>query len=113
MGQQSSIETEAQTAGVGPGIGGIDPLLGAARRLRAANIPVMVGQMNEGGGATAAAVHCAMALEPKYCELYGADGIIEDPVRGVTYRNGSVELPRGAGIGVDLDRDTATLLWER
>ena len=81
-------------------------------RLRAAGIPYMVGQMNEGGGATAAAVHCAMATGPRFCELYGADGIIDDPVQGISYKNGSVAVARGAGIGVDLDRSSLGLLWE-
>ena len=36
---------------------------------------VMVGQTNEGGLATAAAAHCALAVKAAYLELYGAEGL--------------------------------------
>lgn len=93
-------------------MGCIADLLAAAALLHRHDIPFMVGQMNEGGAATAATVHCAMAARPRFAELYGADGLIDDPVSGVAYRDGGVELAEAPGIGVTLDAEKCDLLWE-
>ena len=84
-------------------LGGIAPALAAARQLAAAGVPYMVGQMNEGGAATAAALHLSCAVAPHFAELYGADGLADDPVRGIAYADGQVSVPRQPGLGVDLD----------
>ena len=84
-------------------LGGIAPTLEAARRLRAHAVPFMLGQMNEGGAATAAAIHTAMATYAPMAELYGADGLIDDPATGVWYERGAACVERGAGLGVQLD----------
>jgi len=63
--------------------------MAAARRLTDAGIPFMIGQMNEGAAATAAALHVACATSPAFAELYGADGLIDDPVSGVSYTAGT------------------------
>ena len=76
------------------------------------DIPFMIGQMNEGAGATAATVHCVMAAKPQFAELYGADGLIDDPVSGITYRDGCVEVPRVPGLGVSFDPSNCDCLWE-
>lgn len=60
-------------------LGGIAPTLKAAVTLRNGNIPFMLGQMNEGAVATAAALHLACATGPSFAELYGADGLADDP----------------------------------
>ena len=93
-------------------LGGISPTMTAARRLAAAGIPFMVGQMNEGAGATAAAYHCAIALAPRHAELYGADGLIDDPVRGVRYGDGAIHVARAPGLGVTIDARACTTVWE-
>ena len=49
-----------------------------SRRLSRAGVPFMIGQMNEGGAATAAALHVACATPPAFAELYGADGLVDD-----------------------------------
>lgn len=84
-------------------LGGIDRVVACGQRLRAAGIGVMVGQMNEGGVATAAAVHAALALEPAHAELYGADGLVDDPASGLTYDTGTVRIDGAAGLGVAFD----------
>lgn len=84
-------------------LGGIAPTLAAARHLTEAGVPFMVGQMNEGGAATAAALHVACASRPAFAELYGADGLIDDPCVGVTYGEGGVRVPGGPGLGIDFD----------
>ena len=93
-------------------IGGISPMMQAAKSLQAAGVEFMVGQMNEGAAATAAAAHCAMATGGKYAELYGADGIVLDPVSGVTYADGCVHVPYGPGLGVDIDRHAVEVVWQ-
>ena len=90
--------------------GGIRPLLAAGRRLTQAGVPLMVGQMNEGAGATAAAIHLALALDAPLRELYGADGLTNDPATGLAYGDGQVTLPDRPGLGVTLARDGLTLL---
>lgn len=93
-------------------MGGCTDLMAAAALLQQNDTPFMIGQMNEGGAATAAAVHCVMAARPHFAELYGADGLIDDPVTGVRYHDGKVEVPNAPGLGVSLDADQCTLLWE-
>jgi len=93
-------------------LGGITPTIAAARRLAAAGVPFMIGQMNEGGGATAAAYHCAVATAPAHAELYGADGLTDDPVAGVTYADGRIDLTRAGGLGVSLDPSHLNCIWE-
>lgn len=81
-------------------MGGIGPTAAAARRLTAAGVPFMIGQMNEGAAATAAALQVAIATRPRFAELYGADGLTDDPVGGLTYADGAVAHGGGPGLGV-------------
>jgi L-alanine-DL-glutamate epimerase-like enolase superfamily enzyme len=69
----------------------------------AARIPYVLGQMNEGMLATAAAAHLALASAPKYAELYGTDGIVQDPTPGCVHRDGWIVVPDGPGLGVAPD----------
>jgi L-alanine-DL-glutamate epimerase-like enolase superfamily enzyme len=94
-------------------LGGLTPVIEAARRLTNAGVTYMIGQMNEGGAATAAACHAAMACSPTWLELYGADGLLDDPAPGLAYRDGGVHLPRGSGLGLALDASKTTTLWEK
>ena len=84
-------------------LGGIAPVLEAAGRLHANGVPFMLGQMNEGGAATAAAIHTAMATRAPMAELYGADGLSSDPVAGVWYERGAACVTKGPGLGTTLD----------
>jgi L-alanine-DL-glutamate epimerase-like enolase superfamily enzyme len=84
-------------------LGGLAPTFAAARQLSAAGVPFMVGQMNEGGAATAAALHLASATAPRFAELYGADGLANDPASGIVYADGHVSTPGRPGLGVDFD----------
>lgn len=93
-------------------LGGVRAVADAARRLTEAGVGVMIGQMNEGGLGTAAAAHAAMAVAPAYCELYGADGLVDDPASGYAYRGGALRLPEGPGLGLDFDEARTAPLWE-
>jgi len=93
-------------------LGGLDRLMAAGRRLREAGIGIMVGQMNEGGVSTLAAAHAAVALAAQRAELYGADGLADDPAGSLAYADGYLVLPPGPGIGLARHADTGTVLWE-
>ena len=93
-------------------LGGIAPTVAAARRLSAAGVPFMIGQMNEGGAATAAALHVACATSPAFAELYGADGLIDDPVSGVSYMAGTVHTDHASGLGVAFDAAATHLIGD-
>lgn len=88
-------------------LGGLAALLSAARMLQASDVPLMIGQMNEGAIATAAALHAACALTPRFAELYGADGLTDDPASGLIYDAGSVGLARMDRPGFGLMFDVA------
>jgi len=93
-------------------MGGIAPTIAAARRLTAAGVPFMIGQMNEGGAATAAALHVARASQPAYAELYGADGLGNDPVHGLSYHQGLLSSQQGAGLGIRFTPSQAEFIQE-
>ena len=93
-------------------LGGLDRLMQAGRALRAAGIGVMVGQMNEGSVSTLAAAHAAAALGAVDRELYGADGLLDDPAGGLVYAEGCVYLPPGPGLGLAQHATAGTVLRE-
>lgn len=93
-------------------LGGITPLMRAAKKLKQANVPFMIGQMNEGNVATAAAIAASLAMAPEHAELYGADGLKDDPARGVCYHDGMVSMHDSYGLGVSFDATGATFLKE-
>lgn len=93
-------------------LGGIAATRRAALRLGAAGVPFMIGQMNEGGLATAAALHLCVAVRPDFAELYGADGLLDDPAPGLDYRGGSVAAPPRSGLGLAFAPTRTETLWE-
>jgi L-Ala-D/L-Glu epimerase len=93
-------------------LGGIAPTMEAARLLSAAGVPFMIGQMNEGAAATAAALHVACAASPAFAELYGADGLIDDPVSGLSYAAGAVHAGHAPGLGVAFDAAATHLIGD-
>lgn len=91
-------------------LGGLDRLTSAAQLLRNAGLSIMIGQMNEGVLATAAALAATIALQPERAELYGADGLLNDPFEGLTYENGAVTASGRCGFGVELSRPIGPLI---
>jgi len=93
-------------------LGGLAPAWRAARALKAAKVPIMIGQMNEGGVATAAVLHLSAAIGPEFAELYGADGLIDDPAHGLTYAAGRITVDALPGLGVRFAPARTATLWE-
>ena len=93
-------------------LGGIAPTVQAARELSKASVPFMIGQMNEGAAATAATLHMACATSPAFAELYGADGLIDDPVSGISYDAGSVRASDAPGLGITFNPATTHLIGD-
>ncbi|OCR26210.1 mandelate racemase [Pseudomonas syringae] len=91
-------------------IGGIAPCVSAARRLTQAGVTCMIGQMNEGAAATAAALHVACTTQPRFAELYGADGLSDDPASPLLYRDGQAWMPTAPGLGITLDLEKTQLI---
>ena len=49
---------------------------------------------------------------PSFAELYGADGLVDDPVSGVSYTAGAVHAERAPGLGVAFDAATTKLIGD-
>jgi len=92
-------------------LGGPRAVVDAMRRFTEAGVGVMIGQMNEGAMATALAAHCAMALRPRYAELYGCYGLVDDATSGVTYADGMISITGGPGLGVSFDAGRCREVW--
>ncbi|MBP0496337.1 mandelate racemase/muconate lactonizing enzyme family protein [Pararoseomonas indoligenes] len=94
-------------------LGGLDRMMTAGRLLGAAGIGVMVGQMNEGVVSTLAAAHAAIALGAPLRELYGSDGLRQDPaLPAPSYGDGLLHLPQGPGLGIAHHKAGPDILWE-
>ena len=91
-------------------IGGIAPCMAAVRKLTDAGVPYMIGQMNEGAAATAAALHVSCASRPRFAELYGADGLSDDPAGPLTYAQGNAQAPAAPGLGLVLKLNKTQLI---
>lgn len=91
-------------------IGGIGPCLSAVGKLTDAGVTCMIGQMNEGAAASAAALHVACVSNPRFAELYGADGLCDDPASPLHYQDGQAQMPPGLGLGITLNLDKTQLI---
>lgn len=86
-------------------IGGITNAIKANIYAELADIPVMVGCMNESMGAMAAGVHFACAFKNvQYADLDSALDFEKDVVRGgATYKDGFVIPSEEPGLGIEVD----------
>lgn len=92
-------------------LGGPSQVIAAMKRFRDAGVGVMIGQMNEGALATAITAHCVMALKPRYAELYGCYGLLDDVTPGVSYAGGQIHTPAGPGLGTMFDPARCRPVW--
>jgi L-alanine-DL-glutamate epimerase-like enolase superfamily enzyme len=68
----------------------------------------MVGQMDEGMLATAAAVHAGAASRARYFEVDGNKRVTAQPFAGLTMDRGALVVPDGLGLGVAVDESGLT-----
>jgi len=83
--------------------GGFAPLRAMMAIAEAADVPYMIGQMDEGMLATAAAVQAGAASRAKYFEVHGYKRVGVQPFRGLEVEGGSMIVPAGPGLGVEVD----------
>jgi len=83
--------------------GGFVPLRAMGAIADAAGIPYMIGQMDEGMLATAAAVHAGAASHARHFEIHGYKRVRTQPFKGLEVRRGSMVLPKAPGLGVEVD----------
>jgi L-alanine-DL-glutamate epimerase-like enolase superfamily enzyme len=86
--------------------GGFVPLRAMMAIAESADVPYMIGQMDEGMLATAAAVHAGAASRAQYFEVHGDKRVASQPFHGLEMRGGAMIVPQGPGLGVEVD-DTA------
>ena len=83
--------------------GGIGALMAMIAIAEAAGRPYMIGQMDEGMLATAAAVQVALTADALSCELWGYQRVAAQPFRGLELRGGVMHPPGGPGLGIEVD----------
>jgi L-alanine-DL-glutamate epimerase-like enolase superfamily enzyme len=83
--------------------GGITNAVRIMHLAEAHGIDYMVGGMDEGMLAVAAAVHCAAVADTDLFELHGHMRIAQDPSTGLCSQGSFVEVPRGPGFGITVD----------
>ena len=83
--------------------GGILNLMKMVAVAEAAERPYIVGQMDEGMLATAAAIHCGLASRAKSYELWGFERVGSQPFTGISVENAALHVPERPGLGVEVD----------
>lgn len=78
--------------------GGIRPALAMIHTARALGFKIMLGCMVESQILTTAAAHLSPLVD--WADLDGPFLTARDPFDGITYTNGKITLPHGAGLGV-------------
>jgi L-alanine-DL-glutamate epimerase-like enolase superfamily enzyme len=80
--------------------GGVREFIRAAAVARAHNMRLMIGCDLESGVAITAGAHVAALVD--FVDLDGALLLAEDPYPGVTYDRGTMTIPSGPGLGMEL-----------
>lgn len=83
--------------------GGIYNAVQLMHLAKAHDIEFMIGGMDEGMMAVAAAVQCAATADTNLFEVHGHVRIAEDPTSGLRTNGSIVHVPEGAGLGVSID----------
>lgn len=83
--------------------GGFAPLRTMMAIAEAAGVPYMVGQMDEGMLATAAAVHAGAASRARHFEVDGNKRVTAQPFTGLEMDGGALVVPDGPGLGIAVD----------
>lgn len=92
--------------------GGIINAIRLCHIAEAHGVDYMIGGMDEGMMAVAAAVQCAAVANTKLFELNGHCRISADPCTGLEVVNSVVLVPTGVGLGVSVDEAQLDRLYE-
>jgi len=76
----------------------------------AAGLPYLIGQMDEGMLATAAAVQCAVASRASHFGIFGYRRVGWQPITGLVQKGGVMGIPDGFGLGVEVDETQLDLV---
>lgn len=90
--------------------GGIGRLMGMIAITEAAGRPYMIGQMDEGMLATAAAVQCGLTAEALSFELWGYQRVAVQPFKGLELRGSEMHPAAAPGLGIEVDQAGLTEL---
>lgn len=83
--------------------GGISNAIRLMHLAEAYEIEYMIGGMDEGMMAVAAAVHCAAVANTNLFEVHGHLRILEDPSSGLKCNGSIVQVPDAPGLGIIID----------
>jgi L-alanine-DL-glutamate epimerase-like enolase superfamily enzyme len=83
--------------------GGIGRLMGMIAVAEAAGRPYMIGQMDEGMLATAAAVQCGLTADALSFELWGYQRVAAEPFQGLELRGSAMHPGTAPGLGIAVD----------
>jgi len=88
--------------------GGFVPLRTVMGIAEAAGIPYMIGGMDDGMLASAAAVQAAAASRARWFEVHGWKRVKTQPYRGLEMEGGTMIVPPAPGLGVEVDEKALT-----
>jgi L-alanine-DL-glutamate epimerase-like enolase superfamily enzyme len=91
--------------------GGMGTLMRMVSIAEAARRPYLIGQMDEGMLATAAAVQCALCANALSYELWGYQRVASQPFTGLSLEAGHMLAPASPGLGVTVDEAALRPLW--
>ncbi len=92
--------------------GGINNAMRLIHLAEAHEIEYMIGGMDEGMMAVAAAVQCAAVANTNLFEVHGHMRIKEDPTSGLVINGSIVTVPDGPGLGVTIDETKLHKVFE-
>ncbi|MBV8912378.1 MAG: hypothetical protein JOZ05_04960 [Acetobacteraceae bacterium] len=92
--------------------GGIGALMGMIAIAEAAGRPYMIGQMDEGMLATAAAVQIGLTADALSYELWGYQRVATQPFKGLELKRGVMHPPDAPGLGIEVDETSLRSLAE-
>lgn len=93
--------------------GGIYNAVRLMHLAKAHEIEFMIGGMDEGMMAVAAAVQCAAIANTNLFEVHGHVRIAKDPTSGLVTKGSIVHVPNGPGLGVSVDESMLSKVYEK
>ncbi|MEK6345851.1 MAG: hypothetical protein V4764_00125, partial [Burkholderia sp.] len=73
-------------------------------------VDVIIDHINIGAAAPPPPLQVCAVVRPQWAELYGADGLVDDPASGLAYSDGAVRAASPTGLGVAFDAAATDLI---